>query len=563
VKSSGFTVGSVAVQTILGKKDSRFVVKLGNMNGGTKAEVSASSKLFEDDFIRFRVRWTQLEVALQDTSAQNMLVKPLILAKKKISYPKVAHILLERFTIDFQRIYKDDEESTPRHTVKNTSRSQFAMLVNNIRITDCSGTEEENVVLESSAIKSDLLDLCIRTRGSTRSGLICVDLIDLKIAKDGQRSEKIHVKTNEAFLWSLLDLTSRTQQATAEISGDDLEIDWDEKSREFIVSTVDKSWGKQINFDDAGDYCPPSSDKLYAVRMAKVSPITLGMTFKRAPLSARYRRVQNVRGAKLINYFTKKLKFTVKDAQLNFAGYTVENVNGPPDRIIEVFKAYYFSQMKRKLLVLISSSSLDDWKLLADREGGSDQYIEGDIMRVGGTIAGKSAGFILNNAGKGIAKGLSFGTSHLGDGIQSATEVIGVGLVGSGVNNIVSSVGGGVGNTLQGVGKGGSEIIKGAGKGVGQIIGGAGGGLLLAAKGIGNGVMKGDGNAIASGVGDGVVSMGSGIVDGAETVVKGSAKGVFSIGKGLFSGLHTIGKGVENAITGKQKAEKGKVGRRR
>lgn len=85
-----------------------------------------------------------------------------------------------------------------------------------------------------------------------------------------------------------------------------------------------------------------------------------------------------------------------------------------------------------------------------------------------------------------------------------------------------------------------------------------GGGLLLAAKGIGNGVRKGDGNAIASDLGDGVVSMGSDIADGAETVVRRGAKGVFSVGKGLFSGLHTIGKGVENAVTGKQKSEKGK-----
>lgn len=264
-----------------------------------------------------------------------------------------------------------------------------------------------------------------------------------------------------------------------------------------------------------------------------------------------------------MNYFTRKLKFTVENARLNFEGYTVKNVNGPPDRIIEVFKAYYYSQMKRKLLILISATSLDDWKLLAEREGGNEQYVEGDILRITGNIAGKSAGFILNNVGRGFRKGLSLGTSQIGDGIESATEVIGIGPVGAGVNSLVSSFGGGVGNTVEGVGKGGSEIIKGAGKGVGQMIGGVGGGLLLAAKGIGKGVTKGDGSAIATGLGDGVVSIGSGFVDGAETVVSGAAQGVFSAGKGLFSGLHTIGKGVGNAVTGKKKSKERNRERRR
>ena len=90
-----------------------------------------------------------------------------------------------------------------------------------------------------------------------------------------------------------------------------------------------------------------------------------------------------------------------------------------------------------------------------------------------------------------------------------------------------------------------------------------GGGLILAAKGIGKGVVKGDGSAIASGLGDGAVSIGSGFVDGAESVVSGTAQGVFSVGKGLFSGLHTIGKGVGNAVTGKKKPRTRERERRR
>jgi len=100
------------------------------------------------------------------------------------------------------------------------------------------------------------------------------------------------------------------------------------------------------------------------------------------------------------------------------------------------------------------------------------------------------------------------------------------------------------------VGAGSSTIVKSAGKGVGQIVGGVSGGLLLAAKGIGKGVIHGDGKAVASGLGDGVVSIGSGVIDGAESVVTGTAQGVFSVGKGLFTGLQTMGKGVGKAVTG-------------
>jgi len=130
------------------------------------------------------------------------------------------------------------------------------------------------------------------------------------------------------------------------------------------------------------------------------------------------------------------------------------------------------------------------------------------------------------------------------------------------------------------VGAGSSTIVKSAGKGVGQIVGGGetylqfgcmnictpiflifspifilmftsvSGGLLLAAKGIGKGVIHGDGKAVASGLGDGVVSIGSGVIDGAESVVTGTAQGVFSVGKGLFTGLQTMGKGVGKAVTG-------------
>ena len=60
-----------------------------------------------------------------------------------------------------------------------------------------------------------------------------------------------------------------------------------------------------------GNYLPPRSDKLYDVKKLRVSPFVLLFSFKRQPQSSRYAVIRGVRGAKLTNYFTTRLKFTV------------------------------------------------------------------------------------------------------------------------------------------------------------------------------------------------------------------------------------------------------------
>jgi len=109
------------------------------------------------------------------------------------------------------------------------------------------------------------------------------------------------------------------------------------------------------------------------------------------------------------------------------------------------------------------------------------------------------------------------------------------------------------------VGNGGSKIIKGAGKGVGHIVGGVGGGVAMAAKGVGKGVMHGDGKAVLTGLGDGVVSIGNGLLKGGESVATGVGDGVFAVGKGIFSGAKSIGKGFGGVVTGKPPSRQSKT----
>jgi hypothetical protein len=102
------------------------------------------------------------------------------------------------------------------------------------------------------------------------------------------------------------------------------------------------------------------------------------------------------------------------------------------------------------MFTLLTATSIDEWKQLAGRDDGKDSYVEGDILRMGGNLAGKSAGYIVKQVGKGIGSTLKTGTSELGRGIQNVTEVMGIGAVGAGVNSLVSGLGEGVSSTVEG-----------------------------------------------------------------------------------------------------------------
>jgi hypothetical protein len=146
----------------------------------------------------------------------------------------------------------------------------------------------------------------------------------------------------------------------------------------------------------------------------------------------------------------KKLNFTIDGARLNFAGFSCNNIKGPPDRIIASVQAFYVGQLKKKVFALLSSTSIDEWRQLSGRDDGKETYVEGDILRTSGHLAGRSAGFLVKKVGQGIGQGFAVGTAEVGNGIQNVSEAIGVGVVGAGVNSLVSGVGEGVGNAVEG-----------------------------------------------------------------------------------------------------------------
>ena len=491
-----YPIGSLACQTVIGSKDSRLVVKLGDVQLGESSwTMAAQGDPFANDLLRFRVRWSELRVTLNEaidlqgddkwgrrviveSAIDNMLskanaskasphsLKKEILPKEtwvqsrmkrqqsleydtveNASQVSVCTIVLHRFTIDWQKIFKD-EATNPTIDLLSPQRSQLSMIIHHVQVLDDTPDTPFPIVFDSTSPTS-FLDLCVRFRGPLNADLIHVDLVDLNVAHVKGKSERISLKTSEAFIWKILDIMNRTIVSTAELAGVNIRLEWDEENSEFIVK-LDQSDERDSFERNETKYSPPRSNKLFDVKKVRISPFTIVVSFKRQPHTKRYKRLRDVRGARIMNYFTTKLKFTLDKAELSFSRYEASNLKGPADKIFELMSTVYLSRMKLKFVSILSAVSFQDWKSLASREEGNDEYQNGDIIRVTGTLVGKSADVVLNKVGHGIGNGLSSLTSRLGDEIETVTEKVGAKPLGAGINSVVTGIGDGLGDTFKG-----------------------------------------------------------------------------------------------------------------
>ncbi|GKY92337.1 hypothetical protein MPSEU_000204700 [Mayamaea pseudoterrestris] len=584
----GEPIGSLPLQTVVGSVDSRLVIKLGEAKLGpaaaTEKSLTGLISSLSRDFFRLRFQCSELSVTLQKSNhlldQKNAIMEPtidrlqtgrLLLTPKKTKLPKavaglnarsggdvetsdreaVCTIRLHRCTVDWQRVFKNKRvRSTPMaagDVLNSEERSQLSVIIHNIQLRDDTPNSAFPVVFDSTSNVS-FVDLCVRFRGPISSELVKVDLVDLKLAHTNGLSQPIVINTSEEFVWKLLDLANRIMRAAAEFSGVVIELKWDPEHGGYSVAVSDT---KNMPADDGVRYAPPKIDKLFDINQVRVSPFAMQLSFQRVPISSRYKLMTGFRGANIMNYFTTRLKFKIDQAELKFSRFESLNVRGPLDHLVEMLSTVYMSRMKLKFVSIMTAASFQDWKKLASREGGDDEFVEGDLLRVAGNIAGNSANYVLKKAGMGLGQGISTVTHALGDGIESATSAVGARTVGAGVNSLVSGVGDGVGDALTGVGTGAGKVVKGVGKGVGQVFGGLSGGAVIVGKGFGKGLIEGDGRAISTSLSDGATSVGTGVGQGIETLVQGTASGVYSLGNGIFSGVKTIGQGIGGAFTGK------------
>lgn len=587
----GMPVGSVAIETVVGAQDSRLVVKLSDLKlGASQIAKPKEHSIIENDLIRFRVQWTELRITLSEVMRMESLADHGRLKDSKMARPQsqiiassqlvkpdrrlaasyqrsdrdrnpakdvyqtnpVCTILFYRFTVDWQRVFKEDQgvQSMNQRSRGKISpeRSQISFIVHNVQLRDETSGSKYPVVFDSTT-EASFFDLCIRTRGPLSAELINVGLVDIKLSYIDGKARPIIINLSEDFVWKLLDLANRISEAANEFTGQYITLSYDEDHEGYTVSLSDQ---KASFIEDESKYTPPSSTTLYDFENVQVSPFLLNFSFDRTPQKSRYERKKHVRGAHLVNYFTRQFKFKIDGADLRFGTFHASNIKGGSDRLIELLSTAYISRLKFKMISLLSAASLQDWKHLSSRQEGDDEYLEGDIMRVTGNLAGRSANYILKKAGAGIGQGIRRATDTVGNGFENAASAVGARGLGSGVNNVVSGVGQGVGETVSGIGTGAGKVLKGTGQGIGQVFGGISGGALHIGKGIGKG-LQGDGSGFRSSMSAGVTTVGRGMGDGVGSVVGGAADGVATLGKGLFSGVKSIGKGFGSAVTGKPK----------
>lgn len=346
----GYPLGSCPVQTVVGRKDSRLVVKLGELSFGDFSNPAAgvSSSMFERDLIRYRVRFSELQIVLNESKLASRnkgnyasffdgLVHKINdqeegnVEIEAESYTKlqeqVVSIVLRQCTLDWQRIFKDPKPGEIASNMNSVNqllspeRSQLSVIIHNFLIRDLTPGSRFPVVFDASSPEISFIDLCVRVRGPLDVDLIKIDLVDLNLhhaknASGQHASGKMVVKTSEDFVWKMIDVTDRIMKAATMLSGSDIALEWDEELEDYRVFLMDAGTTQQL------EYLPPPSDQLYDINLARVSPIALVITFQRSPEASRYNLYNNeINGARLMNYFMTRLKFTLDKADLRFARY--------------------------------------------------------------------------------------------------------------------------------------------------------------------------------------------------------------------------------------------------
>jgi hypothetical protein len=194
----------------------------------------------------------------------------------------------------------------------------------------------------------------------------------------------------------------------------------------------------------------PQVSKIYDIAKARISPFSIVLSFRRNPDAQRYEKFINSRGAHLMRYFTQQLKFTIEGCDLYFARYEAINLKGPIDRLTEILTAVYISRLKLKVVNILAAASFGDWSSIVSRDGDDDEFVDGDIMRAAGSIAGNSVAAAFHEVGRGIGKGVKAGFESIGDGLEDGAALLGAHDFGAGAKTAIAGVGGGIGGTLQG-----------------------------------------------------------------------------------------------------------------
>ena len=308
----GHPLGSIAIQTVIGAHDSKCVVKIGEVKHGAIASHQISSSSIIDikrDFLRFRIQASELQVTLNEHNQTHQLPSDTHSQKfartnsNKVKPPpsgseaSVCTFLLHRFTVDWQRVFKDEgqnQKNVQQSALLSPERSQLSIVIHNIQVRDETPNTPFPIVFDSTS-NASFLDLCIRTRGPLDSDLIKVDLFDLNLAHSNEGTQRMYLNTNEEFVWKLLDLADRISAATGELASMDMQLKWDAEHGGYVVSYDHEAAQNR----QETNYTPPKTGSIYDINKTRVSPFILNVSFLRVPETSRYKK-ENIKGGQIV-----------------------------------------------------------------------------------------------------------------------------------------------------------------------------------------------------------------------------------------------------------------------
>lgn len=555
----GESLGSVAIQTSIGGNGSRLVTKLGEV-GQIEREPDRSpvAMLFPswvgNDTLRFRIQADEFAVTLNQavsswsevdgrgtlekasnaesiqkelpaSSNSNAVGRSALDSNSRLEKP-ICTILMKRVIYDIQKLFKEREDMSEEED-DVPERCQLSFIVHDFSIRDETPRSPFPKVFHYTG-ENRFIDVCVRTKGPLYDRNVKVDLFDLILAHSGtgdeQSQDKMFLQTSENFVWKLIDTADLILQASKEPAD---KSDFDEALAAYVPSYKQPS----------DVHTSPQVATIYDIALARVSPFNIIVSFKRNPEASRYDKFVNNEGAHLMRYFTQQLKFTIDHCDLRFARYEEESLKGPRDRLIEILTAVYVSRVKLKIVTILAAATFGDWKDLAARDEGDDEFVDGDLLRVTGSVAGNSVAFAFNKVGRDLGSSVTVGVQAIGQGVENGAALLGAKGLGTGANAVISGAGGFVGGTLQGVGEGAGALFKGAGEGLGHFFGGITGGGSRIVKGVGKSITTGDGSALATGFKEGFTHLGSGVQSTVKAVGTGVHGSVANVVKGSVTGV--------------------------
>ena len=361
-RADGAAIGSVVIQTTGGSVDSYIVVKVGTVHIGSQAQElfnsSNKEELLPRDALRARLQLSSLQISLIPASKGRILDSKTVLIANSSSTQefelstlssrdqKLCILRMEQVTMDVQRVWKEKRQMT-----------QFSFIIHNLQLTDEMPSTKMPVVFKSNG-PSRFFDLTIVCSGPLLRTMVTVESLDLKLADNSGKSEKICLSASEAFLLNLVKVLDKMKHASNALeSHDAISLELDEQQNLYRLKREEGlglATAKRTH-----QYSPPGSERLFDVHAIRISPIFLVFSFEHSPEVLSMSSRSNGEYQNMLSYLAQRLKVKIQEADLRFSKFErTTSSRGPADKFLGVLVSFYIAQLKYQVLSVLAASNV-------------------------------------------------------------------------------------------------------------------------------------------------------------------------------------------------------------